>query len=81
MNGCPVRIHTDAADNVTKTQSTGCTEQTITGRFVELHAQDLGKYFLEKHLGRGVAKLDWNRDGAEDFAVSHLDRPAILSAV
>lgn len=49
-----------------------------SGRFVELHAQDLGKYFLEKHLGRGVAKLDWNRDGAEDFAVSHLDRPLAL---
>ena len=29
-------------------------------------------------MGRGLARLDWNRDGREDFAVSNLDTPASL---
>ncbi len=45
------------------------------GRFVELPASQLGAYFQGKWLGRGLVRLDWNRDGLDDFAVSHLDRP------
>jgi len=45
------------------------------GRFVELPSSQLGTYFQGKWLGRGLARLDWNRDGLDDFAVSHLDRP------
>ena len=29
-------------------------------------------------MGRGLAKLDWNRDGRVDLVVTHLDRPAAL---
>ena len=35
-------------------------------------------YFDVARLGRGLAKLDWNRDGAEDLVVTHLDEPAVL---
>ncbi|MBP88247.1 MAG: hypothetical protein CMJ64_16270 [Planctomycetaceae bacterium] len=48
------------------------------GKFVELSAASLGMYFQEKYLGRALAVLDWNRDGREDFCVSHLDAPAAL---
>lgn len=48
------------------------------GRFAELAPESLGRYFQEEHLGRGLARLDWNRDGRNDFAVSHLDSPAAL---
>ncbi len=48
------------------------------GRFIEKSAASLGPYFETRHLGRGLARLDWNRDGREDFAVSHIQSPAVL---
>ncbi len=48
------------------------------GRFVEVPARTLGPFFERQSLGRGLARLDWNRDGREDFAVSHIDGPAAL---
>ncbi len=48
------------------------------GQFVEITAASLGKFFEGKYLGRGLARLDWNRDGLEDFAVSHIASPAAL---
>ena len=50
------------------------------GKFAELPAAELGDFFAGKHLGRGLARLDWNRDGREEFVVSHLDGPAALLA-
>ena len=49
------------------------------GKFVELPAAELGELFQRRHLGRGLARLDWNRDGREEFVVSHLDAPAALA--
>ena len=46
-----------------------------SGEYVELKTSSLGAYFSEKHLGRGLACVDWNRDGLQDFVVSHLDSP------
>lgn len=49
-----------------------------SGRFVELAEETLGSFFGGEYLGRGMARLDWNRDGREDVAISHLDSPAAL---
>ncbi len=48
------------------------------GNFTEVPADTLGPYFKKKNLGRGLARLDWNRDGRDDIAVSHLDVPFAL---
>ncbi|MEO2020550.1 MAG: FG-GAP-like repeat-containing protein [Pirellulaceae bacterium] len=47
-------------------------------RFQELNPAELGPYFQRRYRGRGLARIDWNRDGREDFVVSHLDTPASL---
>lgn len=48
------------------------------GNFVERPSDGLGAYFERPVLGRGLARLDWNGDGLEDVAVTHLDAPAAL---
>jgi tetratricopeptide (TPR) repeat protein len=54
--------------------------QNRPGGFVEAFADTLGEWFAKEQLGRSVARLDWNRDGRDDLAVSHLDTPAALLA-
>lgn len=50
-----------------------------SGKRFELSSpRQCGSYFQQPHLGRGMARLDWNRDGADDLAISHLDEPATL---
>lgn len=47
--------------------------RNLQGRkFAEVSPDRLGPFFQQGYLGRGLAKLDWNRDGCVDFAVSHL---------
>ncbi len=53
-------------------------QNTGQGRFVEVAATSLGPWFEGKYLGRSLAKLDWNRDGREDFVISLLDSPVVL---
>ncbi len=48
------------------------------GQFVPIDAAALGPYFEGNYLGRAVVRLDWNRDGREDCAVTHLETPAAL---
>lgn len=48
------------------------------GKFEELKSSTLGPFFQKKRLGRGMARLDWNRDGLVEVAVSSLDQPAVL---
>lgn len=38
----------------------------------------LGPFFEKRQLGRSLARIDWNRDGLEDFCISHLDTLAAL---
>ena len=50
-----------------------------TARFEELTAAQLGPFFEQKRLGRGLSRLDWNRDGLLDFAVSNMgDRVSLV---
>ena len=48
------------------------------GRFEMVPAADLSDYFRREHLGRSVARWDFNRDGLEDFCVSHVDQPIAI---
>lgn len=48
------------------------------GRFVEASAEDVGGFFALERLGRGLARLDWNRDGLDDFVAAYLVDPAAL---
>lgn len=48
------------------------------GKYTEVPSRTLGPFFEQNHLGRGLARLDWNRDGRDDFVVSHLREPAAL---
>jgi len=43
-----------------------------------LAKEDSGNYFTQPNLGRGLVRLDWNRDGNVDLVATHLDRPASL---
>uniref|UniRef100_A0A7C2K0J6 Tetratricopeptide repeat protein n=1 Tax=Schlesneria paludicola TaxID=360056 RepID=A0A7C2K0J6_9PLAN len=49
-------------------------------QFTEWLSAPRGDYFStdSTHRGRGLAWLDWNRDGRPDFAVSQLDEPSAL---
>lgn len=49
-----------------------------SGHFSEIAGRQLGSFFEGKFLGRGLALLDFNRDGLEDFAISHIDSPAAV---
>ena len=47
-------------------------------RFGEVMSSQLGPYFERKRVGRAVARIDWNRDGADDVCITHVDTPAAL---
>jgi tetratricopeptide (TPR) repeat protein len=49
-----------------------------TAHFTPVPEETLGPYFKGKYLGRSAARLDWNRDGREDVAISNLRSPAAL---
>lgn len=49
------------------------------GRFVELFAKDVGPLFDRQGLGRGMAMLDWNRDGRIDFVTTDVEQPVTLA--
>lgn len=46
--------------------------------FIEAEPQAIGSWFGYERRGRGLARLDWNRDGREEFVVSHLDSAASI---
>jgi hypothetical protein len=48
-------------------------------RFVQLPHEQAGELFQEQRLARGLAKLDWNRDGRTDFVATDLERPVLLA--
>jgi len=55
-----------------------CFRNSGRGRFATVSADQLGSYFAVDHIGRGLARIDWNRDGREDAVITHLDAPLAL---
>ncbi len=51
---------------------------TGRGRYVESFRESVGDFFGGRYVGRGLARLDWNRDGLNDIAISHIGSPAAL---
>ncbi|MCA9083191.1 MAG: VCBS repeat-containing protein [Planctomycetaceae bacterium] len=47
-------------------------------RFQEVDQNRIGEFFATEHMGRGMAKLDWNRDFLADVVINQLDEPAAL---
>jgi hypothetical protein len=47
-------------------------------RFTEFPSKQIGPYFERLYAGRAVARIDWNRDGANDVCVTHVKSPAAL---
>ena len=48
------------------------------GHFSELFASSAGVLFDKPRLGRGLATLDWNRDGFLDFVATDLEESVVL---
>ena len=48
------------------------------GKFEVVPAKQLGAFFEKRYLGRGLARIDWNRDGREDVVISHILAPVAL---
>lgn len=48
------------------------------GQYMEDISATCGEFFRSVQLGRGVARLDWNRDGMMDVVVVSQDRPVAL---
>lgn len=50
----------------------------VGGRFEPVDVQDDSGYWGAKHLGRALARLDFNGDGRMDYAVTHLGETSAL---
>lgn len=46
--------------------------------FQLMNVADASGYFTGKHVGRAMARLDWNRDGKNDLVITHLESPTAL---
>ena len=46
--------------------------------FELVDVDDPSGYWSRAHLGRGLARLDFNRDGRMDFVVTHINEPSAL---
>ena len=47
-------------------------------RFEESVPNGEDSYFGQPHVGRAVARIDWNRDGLNDICITHVDSPVAL---
>ncbi|WP_404309032.1 FG-GAP-like repeat-containing protein [Neorhodopirellula lusitana] len=47
-------------------------------RFVPVQLDDSSDYWSSLFLGRGLARLDFNRDGKSDIVVTHIGQPSAL---
>lgn len=71
--------------HVDQTSSAGGSDRMPAQIFVNEEAEfryvpgtEIGPFFEKRWLGRGLALLDWNRDGLIDVGISHLHAPFAL---
>ena len=50
----------------------------LGGRFQLAEVEDLSGYWSSDHLGRGLSRLDFNRDGKNDFVITHIGEQSAL---
>jgi hypothetical protein len=50
----------------------------LGGRFQLTGVEDRSGYWSRKHLGRGLARVDLNRDGKLDVVITHLGEPSAM---
>lgn len=74
MNG-----HIDQFVNEPLHMKAQCFRGHADGRFSELSGSQAGSLFEDLRLARGLARLDWNRDGKTDFIATDLERPPLLA--
>lgn len=55
----------------------GQENEAASGQFLDVSAK-AGDWFQGRYLGRGLATLDWNRDGRTDFVVGQQEGPSSL---
>ncbi|MEZ6137376.1 MAG: FG-GAP-like repeat-containing protein [Pirellulaceae bacterium] len=53
-------------------------QNTGNAQFQLREPVEIGSYFAATYAARGLAKLDWNRDGRMDFVVSNIGSPGLL---
>lgn len=68
----------DSLANVTAFKQPPQLLRNMSGRFALVDVEDQSGYWSEDYLGRGLARLDYNRDGKNDFVVSHIGDPSAL---
>ena len=52
--------------------------QGTVGKFDPVQVDDPAGYWTRPAIGRGLIRLDWNRDGRTDLVATHHDGPAAL---
>jgi ASPIC and UnbV/FG-GAP-like repeat len=52
--------------------------RNMEGRFELIEVTDTSGYWSSKYLGRGLARIDFNRDGRMDCVITHLEAPTAL---
>jgi hypothetical protein len=50
----------------------------LDGHFGITDVADTSNYWNSPHLGRGMAALDFDRDGRQDIVITHIEEPSVL---
>ncbi|WP_419189919.1 FG-GAP-like repeat-containing protein [Stieleria marina] len=68
----------DAVSNTSPFEQLPQLFRNLGGRFEIAEVDDASDYWSSTHLGRTMAKLDFNRDGKNDLVVTHIEQPTAL---
>ena len=68
----------DAVENKSSFRQLPQLFSNLGGQFQLAAVSDESGYWSSTHLGRGLATLDYNRDGKRDVVITHIDEPSAL---